>query len=168
MAEEVPAFGVNPKLYALPALEQLVAGWRAEGLRTVFSNGVFDLVHVGHVRSLQDARSRGDRLIVALNSDASTRAYKGPGLPIVPERERAEVIAALACVDAVLIFSDATVDRLLRALRPEVYCKGREYTPETIPETPTVRSYGGEIALVGDAKAHSTSWLIKRIRALGD
>lgn len=148
------------------ALAARVAEWQRQGLRIVFSNGVFDILHVGHIRCLRDARSRGDRLILALNSDASTRANKGPHLPIVPELERVEVLSALDCVDALTLFSDRTVDRLLLLLKPDVYAKGSEYTPETIPETPTVRSYGGSIALVGDPKGHSSSWIIKKIRAM--
>ncbi len=147
-------------------LASQVAAWREVGESIVFSNGVFDLLHVGHIRCLRDAKSHGDRLVLAVNSDASTRANKGPQLPIVPELERVEVLSALSCVDALTIFSEPTVDGLLRLLRPEIYAKGREYTPETIPETPTVRALGGEIALVGDPKAHSSSWLIRRIRAL--
>jgi rfaE bifunctional protein nucleotidyltransferase chain/domain len=105
--------------------------------------------------------------VVAVNSDASVRSYKGPDLPIQPEAERAELLAGLRCVDYVTVFSEPTVDTLLRLLEPHVHAKGTEYDPETIPERDSVLSYGGEIAIVGDAKAHSTSWLIKRIRALG-
>ena len=108
----------------------------------------------------------GDVLVVGLNSDASVRSYKGPGLPIHPEQERVELLAALRCVDYVTLFSEPTVDTLLRRLEPEIHAKGTEYDPKTIPERESVLSYGGEIAIVGDAKAHSTSWLIKKIRAL--
>ena len=103
-------------------------------------------------------------LVVAVNSDASVQGYKGPGLPIQPESERAELLAGLRCVDFVTIFSELTVDSLILKLKPDVHAKGTEYDPETVPEGPTVRSYGGEIAIVGDPKAHSTSWLIARIR----
>jgi D-glycero-beta-D-manno-heptose 1-phosphate adenylyltransferase len=147
------------------ALARSIDEHRAAGQRIVFTNGTFDLLHVGHLRSLVDARSRGDLLVVALNSDASVRAYKGPDLPIQPEDERAELIAGLRCVDYVTLFDDTRVDRLLLLLRPHVHAKGTEYSPETIPEAKTVRSYGGEIAIVGDAKAHSSSWLMSRIRA---
>ncbi|MBX3465822.1 MAG: adenylyltransferase/cytidyltransferase family protein [Planctomycetes bacterium] len=146
------------------ALSRVVEEHRAAGRRVVFTNGTFDLLHVGHLRSLTDARSRGDLLIVALNSDASVRSYKGPGLPIQPEAERAELIAGLRCVDYVTLFDEPRVDALLGRLRPHVHAKGTEYSPETLPEAETVRGYGGEIAIVGDPKAHSSSWLIARIR----
>ncbi len=134
-----------------------------QGKRIVFTNGTFDLLHVGHLRSLADARTHGDVLVVAVNSDASVRSYKGPNLPIQPEAERVELLAGLRCVDYVTVFNQPTVDVLLRLLQPHVHAKGTEYDPETIPERDSVLSYGGEIAIVGDAKAHSTSWLIKRI-----
>lgn len=134
------------------------------GKRVVFTNGGFDLLHVGHVRAFKDARSRGDLLVVAVNSDASVRRNKGEGLPIVPEAERAELVASLASVDLVTVFGDPTVDGLLLALKPHVHAKGTDYTKETVPERATVLGYGGEIAIVGDPKAHSTSWLIERIR----
>lgn len=134
----------------------------------MFTNGTFDLLHVGHVRSLADASGHGDRLVVAINSDASVKSYKGEHLPIQPQAERAELIAALGVVDYVTIFDEPTVDALLKLLEPHVHAKGTEYDPATIPERATVESYGGEIAIVGDPKAHSTSWLIKRIRALKD
>jgi rfaE bifunctional protein nucleotidyltransferase chain/domain len=136
------------------------------GKRIVFTNGTFDLVHVGHIRSLADAATHGDVLVVGLNSDVSVKSYKGEHLPIQPDTERAEVVAALRYVDFVTIFDEPTVDTVLAALQPHVMAKGTEYTPETIPERTTVESYGGEIAIVGDSKAHSTSWLIQRIRDL--
>jgi rfaE bifunctional protein nucleotidyltransferase chain/domain len=131
------------------------------------TNGGFDLLHVGHVRSLRDARSRGDALVVALNSDRSVCAYKGPGHPIHPETERAEVLCALACVDLVTIFDDPTVDRLLRLLRPDVHAKGTDYTKETVPERATAAELGIEVAIVGDPKDHSSRGLIERIRGGG-
>ena len=146
------------------ALAARVREHKGRGERVVFTNGTFDLLHVGHLRSLTDARSRGDLLVVAVNSDASVRGYKGPGLPIQPQDERVELLAGLRCVDYVTVFDEPTVDRLLRLLEPEVHAKGTEYDPETIPERESVLSYGGEIAIVGDAKAHSTSWLIAKIR----
>lgn len=148
-------------------LSRLIEAERAQGRRIVMTNGTFDLLHVGHLRSLTDARSRGDLLVVAVNSDASVRTYKGPNLPIQPEDERAEILAGLRCVDYVTIFDEPRVDGLLARLRPHVHAKGTEYTPETIPEAATVRSYGGEIAIVGDPKAHSSSWLMDRIRRTG-
>lgn len=150
----------------LDELQSLVEALKAEGKRVVLTNGTFDLLHVGHLRSLRDARSRGDVLVVAVNSDASVQGYKGPGLPIQPEDERAELLAGLRCVDFVTIFSELTVDNVILKLKPHVHAKGTEYDPETVPEGPTVRSIGGEIAIVGDPKAHSTSWLIARIRGI--
>jgi rfaE bifunctional protein nucleotidyltransferase chain/domain len=147
-------------------LAHIVERERAQGLRIVFTNGTFDLLHVGHLRSLVDARSRGDVLVVAVNSDSSVRAYKGSGLPIQPQEERAEILAQLRCVDYVTVFDQPTVDSLLLLLEPDVHAKGTEYDPETIPERASVLSYGGEIAIVGDPKSHSTSWLIARIREL--
>ncbi len=145
-------------------LASRVADLKASGKRVVFTNGGFDLLHVGHVRTLRGARELGDVLVVALNSDASIKRNKGPKLPIVPAAERAELVAALACVDLVTVFDDPTVDGLLLRLKPHVHAKGTDYTKETVPERATVQSYGGEIAITGDPKAHSTSWLIKRIR----
>jgi rfaE bifunctional protein nucleotidyltransferase chain/domain len=145
-------------------LARIVAAERAAGRRVVFTNGGFEILHVGHVRSLQDARSRGDVLLVALNSDASIRRNKGAGRPVVPEDERAEVMCALRCVDLVTIFGDATVDALLRLVRPDVHAKGTDYTPETVPERDTVREIGASIAIVGDPKDHATSDLLERIR----
>lgn len=146
------------------ALARRVEALKSAGRRIVFTNGGFDLLHVGHLRSLVGAREHGDVLVVALNSDASIRSYKGPGLPIVPAAERAEMVAALACVDLVTVFDEPRVDGLLRLLRPHVHAKGTDYKAAEIPERQTVLSYGGEIAIVGDPKAHSTSWLIERIR----
>ena len=145
-------------------LARRVSDLKAAGKRVVFTNGGFDLLHVGHVRQLVGAKEMGDVLVVALNSDASIRSYKGDGLPIVPASERAEVVAALACVDLVTIFDEPRVDGLLLLLRPHVHAKGSDYTKETVPERATVLGYGGEVAITGDPKAHSTSWLIDRIR----
>lgn len=148
------------------ALAAAIAAERAAGKRIVFTNGTFDLLHVGHLRSLVDARSRGDVLVVAINSDASVKGYKGPHLPIQPEDERAELVAGLRCVDYVTIFDEPTVDALLRLVRPHVHAKGTEYSSGNIPEYATLREVGGELAIVGDPKAHSSSWLIRRIREL--
>jgi rfaE bifunctional protein nucleotidyltransferase chain/domain len=143
--------------------------WREElrrsGRTLAFANGVFDLLHVGHVRYLQGARALADALIVAVNSDASTRANKGPSRPVVPEGERAELIAALECVDAVLLFDDRTVTGLLEALRPEVHVKGTDYTPETVPERAIVQAYGGRVAIAGDPKDHSTTATVAKLDA---
>jgi rfaE bifunctional protein nucleotidyltransferase chain/domain len=145
-------------------LARLVAGARAAGKRVVFTNGGFEILHVGHVRSLRDARSRGDLLVVAVNSDESVRRSKGPGRPVVPEGERVEVLCALQCVDLVTVFGEATVDGLLRKVRPTVHAKGTDYTPETVPERATALEIGAEIAIVGDPKDHATTDLLERIR----
>lgn len=142
-------------------LAVIVEGMRAAGKRIVFSNGCFNLLHVGHIRCLVEARSLGDVLIVALNSDESVKALKGQDYPLVPEIERAFIIGSLQCVDYVTIFSDKTCDNLLLTLKPHVHAKGSDYTPENLPESETVRSYGGEIAITGGPKDHSTTAFIK-------
>jgi rfaE bifunctional protein nucleotidyltransferase chain/domain len=156
---------LRAKIKTEAELEAAVRRAQAEGLRVVLCNGCFDLLHVGHVRYLQDARAHGDLLVVALNSDASTAALKGPGRPIQKEQERAEIIAALECVDYVTLFEAPTVDALLRRLRPDVHAKGTDYAVETVPERETVRAYGGRTVVVGDPKRHSTRDLIETIRA---
>lgn len=148
----------------LDELARRIERLKQQGKRVVFTNGGFDLLHVGHLRTLQGARELGDALVVALNSDASIHRNKGPNLPIIPAAERAELVAALACVDLVTIFDEPRVDGLLLRLKPHVHAKGTDYTKETVPERETVMSYGGEVAITGDAKAHSTSWIIKKIR----
>ncbi len=134
------------------------------GRSVAFANGLFDLLHVGHVRYLEAAAREADVLIVAVNSDASARALKGAGRPIVPANERAELVAALGCVDLVVIFDEPTCDMLLDSLRPDVHCKGTDYTAETVPERETVAAYGGRVAIVGDPKDHATRDLIADIR----
>jgi rfaE bifunctional protein nucleotidyltransferase chain/domain len=141
----------------------LVARERAAGRRLVFANGCFDLVHVGHVRYLSGAAAEGDRLIVAVNDDEMVASLKGAGRPIVPAAERAEIIAAFASVDYVIVFGDPTVERLLRLLQPEVHCKGPDYTVDTVPERTVVREYGGRTVIIGDAKRHSTRDLVERL-----
>jgi len=137
---------------------------RAHGLTLAFANGAFDLLHVGHVRYLEGAKREADRLIVAINSDASIRGLKGPSRPILPEADRAELVAALRAVDYVVIFSEPTVAPLLELLHPDVHCKGTDYTVDTVPERDTVRAYGGRIAIVGDPKGHSTTDMLSRLR----
>ena len=144
-------------------LEQAVAGDRAEGRSVALANGVFDLLHVGHVRYLQAASQHADRLVVAVNSDASVRRLKGAGRPILDEGARAELVAALRGVHYVVVFDDDTVGPLLTALRPDVHCKGTDYTVETVPERAIVESYGGRTAICGDPKDHSTRDLLKRL-----
>jgi rfaE bifunctional protein nucleotidyltransferase chain/domain len=137
---------------------------RARGLTHAFANGAFDLLHVGHIRYLEAARKEADRLIVAVNDDRSVRGMKGPNRPVLNQADRAELVAALRAVDYVVIFPEPTVTPLLELLRPDVHCKGTDYTIETVPERETVRAYGGRIAIVGDPKDHSTSDLLSRLK----
>jgi D-glycero-beta-D-manno-heptose 1-phosphate adenylyltransferase len=142
---------------------RLAAAWRAQGKRLVLANGCFDLLHVGHVRYLQAARSLGDVLLVALNSDAAVRRLKGPGRPLMPAAERAELVGALAGVDAVLVFDDDRADAVIARLCPDVHAKGTDYSQESVPERETVRAAGGRVAIAGDPKAHATKDLIQTI-----
>ena len=128
------------------------------------ANGVFDLLHVGHARYLTAARELADILVVAVNSDASTRAYKGPTRPVVPQQERAELIAALRCVDRVVIFDEPDVRAVIRALKPDVHVKGTDYSEASIPERDEVMAYGGRVAIAGDPKDHSSTELLKRAK----
>jgi rfaE bifunctional protein nucleotidyltransferase chain/domain len=144
-------------------LAELVAVDRAAGRTVAFANGCFDLLHVGHVRYLQAAAREADRLVVAINDDEMA-SRKGPGRPVLQAAERAELVAALRGVDYVVIFPEPTVDPLLRLLKPDVHCKGTDYTVDTVPERQTVLAYGGRIAIVGDPKDHSTRDLLGRIR----
>ena len=144
-------------------LVQRVASAKASGARIVFANGCFDVLHVGHVRYLAGARELGDLLVVGINSDEQVAIQKGEGRPVLPATERAEIVAALASVDYVTIFEEPTVEELLLALKPDVHAKGTDYTTETVPERDVVRSYGGQVAIVGDPKDHSTSAIIARL-----
>ena len=146
-------------------LVEQIAEDRRAGRTIAFANGCFDLLHVGHVRYLEGARREADRLIVAVNGDVSVRALKGDRHPVMPEAARAELVAALRAVDYVVIFPDAAVDRLLRLVRPDVHCKGTDYTVDTVPEREVVRQYGGRVAIVGDPKDHSTTRLLARLKA---
>lgn len=146
------------------ALAARVRQDRARGLTIAFANGGFDLLHVGHVRYLEAARREADRLIVAVNDDRSIQGLKGPARPVLPEADRAELVAALRAVDYVIIFPEPTVTPLLELLRPDVHCKGTDYTPETVPEREVARSLGIRIAIVGDPKEHATRDLIDRLR----
>ena len=141
------------------------AEWRARGRRVVLANGCFDLLHVGHVRYLSAARSLGDALVVGLNSDASVRRLKGPGRPVMPADERAELIGALAAVDLVVVFDDDRADALIARLRPDVHAKGTDYTEESVPERAAVLTAGGRVAIAGDPKSHATRDLIAAIVA---
>lgn len=165
MREQVSAS--TRKIESLDQVRTAVEGHRARGLRVALANGVFDLIHVGHVRYLEAAKALADVLVVAVNSDASTRANKGAGRPVVPEGERAELVAALGCVDHVLVFDEQTVVPVIRALRPDFQVKGTDYTPETIPERAEVESYGGRVAVAGDPKDHSTTETLRKLERLG-
>jgi rfaE bifunctional protein nucleotidyltransferase chain/domain len=136
---------------------------RQEGRRIAFANGCFDVLHVGHVRYLQAARAEADVLVVGVNGDAAVRALKGPGRPLLPAEARAELVAALEAVDYVVVFDDLTAEGVLTELRPDVHCKGTDYTADTVPEREVVRRLGGVVRIVGDAKDHSTREMLARI-----
>ncbi len=155
------------RLLRLEELPRLRAEATAAGKTVALANGLFDLFHVGHLRYLQGARALADLLVVAVNSDASARLQgKGPGRPVIPGAERAEIVAGLACVDHVVLFDTRDVVPVIRALRPDVQVKGTDYTPETIPEAAEVKAYGGRVAVAGDPKDHSTTELVKKLGAL--
>jgi rfaE bifunctional protein nucleotidyltransferase chain/domain len=138
-----------------------VEEWRRAGERVTLANGNFDLLHVGHVRYLRAAKALGGKLVVAINSDESVRALKGEGRPVMPAKERAEIVAALADVDAVVVFPELDVRPIIREIRPDVQAKGTDYTVDSVPERDAVTEYGGRVEIVGDAKNHSTSELIR-------
>lgn len=148
------------RLADLPALGRRA---RRAGRSIALANGIFDLFHVGHLRYLEGAKELGDLLVVAVNSDASTRRNKGPGRPVIPQDERAEIVAGLACVDHVVIFGSKTVVPIIRKLRPHVQVKGTDYTPETIPEAAEMARHGGRVAVAGDPKNHSTTEMLGRL-----
>ena len=152
-----------PRRVTLEDLPSIREAATKAGRTVALANGVFDLFHVGHLRYLQGARGEADLLVVAVNSDRSTRENKGPGRPVVPEGERAEIVAGLACVDHVVVFDSRDVVPVIRALRPDVHVKGTDYTPETVPEAAEVRALGGRVAVAGNPKGHSTSELIGRL-----
>jgi D-glycero-beta-D-manno-heptose 1-phosphate adenylyltransferase len=147
-------------------LVKAVAGDRAAGRTIAFANGCFDVLHVGHIRYLQGAAAEADRLVVAVNDDESVKALKGAGRPVLEARDRAELVAALRGVDYVVVFGDRTVERLLTLLKPDVHCKGTDYTVDSVPERAVVQAYGGRTAIVGDPKSHSTRDLVARISRL--
>jgi len=155
----------SDKIVTLDVLSGMIEGARPYGKTFVLANGIFDLLHAGHVRYLEAARREGNVLIVAINSDESARQLKGPGRPILDERARAELVAALAAVDSVVIFRELNVERLLEVLRPDVHAKGTDYTPDTVPERAIAARLGIRVAIVGDPKHHSTSDLFSRIRS---
>ena len=149
------------KILSRAELRQQVDQWRSSGERITLVNGNFDLLHVGHVRYLRGAKALGGRLVVAINSDESVRTLKGEGRPVMPENERAEIIAALADVDAVVIFPELDVRAIIREIRPDIQAKGTDYTADSVPERDTVAEYGGRVEIVGDPKDHSTSEIIR-------
>ncbi len=151
------------KVVSRDELAERVREERAAGRTIAFANGCFDILHVGHVRYLESAAQEADVLVVALNDDDSVRQLKGDGRPILPAGDRAELVAALRCVDYVVTFAETTVGPLLTALRPDVHCKGTDYTIESVPERDIVLGYGGRTAIVGDPKDHSTRELLARI-----
>jgi rfaE bifunctional protein nucleotidyltransferase chain/domain len=145
-------------------LARTIESLKKQGKRIVLTNGGFNLLHVGHIRSLADAKRHGDILVVAVNSDASLKKLKGDDYPVIPEDQRLEVIAALSCVDFVTLFSEPTADRILLELKPHLHAKGTDYSKEGILERETVLSYGGDTVIVGDSKSHSSSGIIETIR----
>ena len=150
-------------LLGLDEAARLAEGWRRQSLRLVLANGCFDLLHVGHVRYLSEARALGDALLVGVNGDASVGRLKGPGRPIMTAVERAEIVGALASVDGVVIFDDDTAHVLVTRLRPDVHAKGTDYTVESVPERTAVLAAGGHVAIAGDPKGHATRDLIRII-----
>ncbi len=155
------------KITDLESVAREVREARAAGRTVALANGCFDVLHVGHVRYLRGARAEADVLVVAVNGDASVRRLKGEGRPVMPAADRALVVAALRDVDHVVVFEEDDVAAVIRALRPDVHCKGTDYTPETVPERDVVRGYGGRVAIVGDPKDHDTSALLGRLRGGG-
>ncbi|HEY7096357.1 MAG TPA: adenylyltransferase/cytidyltransferase family protein [Terriglobales bacterium] len=149
------------KIFSREQLRQRVDEWRRTGEQIILANGCFDLLHVGHIRYLHGAKSLGGRLIVAVNSDDSVRSLKGAGRPIIPAEERAEILAALSDVDAVVIFSEPDVRALIRELHPDIQAKGTDYTADTVPERDVVTACGGKVEIVGDPKDHSATEIIR-------
>ena len=153
--------GVHPKILTRDELLHQVALWRRSQEQIILANGAFDLLHVGHVRYLHAAKHFGGRLVVAINSDASVQALKGEGRPLMPAEERAEIVASLADVDAVVIFSELDVRNIIREIRPDIHAKGTDYTALTVPEADLVKACGGRVEIVGDPKDHSSSQIIQ-------
>jgi rfaE bifunctional protein nucleotidyltransferase chain/domain len=154
----------SKKIVDRQALQRRIAEWRRQGETVVLANGCFDLLHVGHIRYLRAAKALGGRLVVAINSDSSARRLKGEGRPLMPEQERAEIIAALEDVDAVVIFPEPDVRALVREVRPEVQAKGTDYTAESVPEREVVMECGGRVEIVGDPKVHSSSEMLRAMK----
>jgi rfaE bifunctional protein nucleotidyltransferase chain/domain len=158
---------VNAPILDERDLAAALAKERSNGKSVAFANGCFDVLHVGHIRYLQDAAREADVLIVGVNGDESVRELKGPGRPVMSEAERAELISAIRGVSYVTIFHDRSPGRLIGGLKPDVHCKGTDYTADSVPEAEIVRSYGGRVAIVGDPKEHSTSEMLRRMKAEG-
>lgn len=156
---------MNAPILTETELRRVVLDERQRGKSIAFANGVFDVLHVGHVRYLQDASREADVLIAGVNSDDSVRAIKGEGRPVMNEHERAELVSAIRGVSYVTIFNDASPARLIAALKPDVHCKGTDYTADTVPERDVVRAYGGRVAIVGDPKDHSTTAILEKMRS---
>lgn len=152
---------LHPKIVSRGDLRQRVGDWRRAGERVTLTNGCFDLLHVGHVRYLHAARELGGKLIVAVNADASVRALKGEGRPVMPAEERAEILASLEDVDAVVIFPEKDVRAIIREIHPDFHAKGTDYTTETVPERDEVEACGGRVVIVGDPKNHSATEIIR-------
>ena len=155
---------VDAKVLDLDELVDRLAPLRTDGRTVALANGLFDLLHVGHLRYLQGAAAEADLLVVAINSDDSARTLKGPSRPVVTAGERAELVAGFACVDFVVVFEERDVERVLRTLRPDVHCKGTDYTAENVPEAAIARELGTRIAIVGDPKNHATRTMIDKLR----
>lgn len=155
---------MTDKLYDRKQLRGQVERWRRDGEKVVFTNGCFDLLHVGHIRYLRGAKELGTKLVVALNDDESVRNLKGEGRPLMPASERAEILSALSDVDAVVVFEEPDVKALLRELKPDIHAKGTDYTEQSVPEREVVAEYGGRVAIVGDPKDHSTTSLIEQLK----
>ncbi|MDR3720353.1 MAG: adenylyltransferase/cytidyltransferase family protein [Candidatus Acidoferrales bacterium] len=155
---------LHPKIVSRDELQRRVAAWRRAGDRVTLANGCFDVLHVGHVRYLHIARELGGKLIVAVNADASVRALKGEGRPVMPADERAEILASLADVDAVVVFPETDVRAIIREVRPDFHAKGTDYNADTVPERDEVEACGGRVVIVGDPKDHSATEIIARLR----
>jgi rfaE bifunctional protein nucleotidyltransferase chain/domain len=151
------------RIITIEEATEIAKSLRDDGKTLALANGAFDLLHVGHVRYLQAASEAADRLLVAVNSDSSVRAYKGEDRPIIPEDERAEIVAALTGVDFVLIFSEPNVEAVIKAVRPDFQCKGTDYTEDSVPEGDLVRSLGGQVLIVGDPKDHNSTDIINQL-----
>ena len=163
MTTEPDSFGVTTRILERRDLLAVVKAAKRKGSRIVLANGCFDVLHVGHIRFLEAAKALGDLLIVGVNSDEQTRRLKGEGRPLAPQDQRAQIVSALAAVDFVTIFHEPTVEQLLLALRPDIHAKGTDYTEDTVPERDVVRSFGGQLAIVGDPKNHSSSEIIDKV-----